>query len=92
LRAALRLIVPLLAGWQGNWIRRELPATENPVTRFPLGKGGAEGTKGARVLGARSFRLQTIRRSDVSFRAYPQGSAQLIPVEGACVTYCSVES
>ena len=23
--------------WQGNWIRRETQATENPVTRFPSG-------------------------------------------------------
>ena len=23
--------------WQGNWIRREPQATENPVTRFPSG-------------------------------------------------------
>ena len=23
--------------WQGNWIHRELQATENPVTRFPSG-------------------------------------------------------
>ncbi|XOQ32963.1 MAG: hypothetical protein ACFWUL_10530 [Dialister sp.] len=23
--------------WQGNWIRREPKATENPVTRFPSG-------------------------------------------------------
>ena len=26
-----------LERWQGNWIRREPQATENPVTRFPLG-------------------------------------------------------
>ena len=23
--------------WQGNWIRKEPQATENPVTRFPTG-------------------------------------------------------
>ena len=26
-----------LERWQGNWIRREPQATENPVTRFPSG-------------------------------------------------------
>ena len=26
--------------WQGNWIRKEPQATENPVTRFPTGREG----------------------------------------------------
>ena len=32
--------------WQGNWIRKEPQATENPVTCFPPGKVVAPATKG----------------------------------------------
>ncbi len=42
----LWFVVPPLAGWQRNWIRREPKATENPVTCFPVEEGGAAGTKG----------------------------------------------
>ena len=35
--------------WQGNWIRKEPQATENPVTRFPMGEMPRSGK---RVYGA----------------------------------------
>ena len=38
--------MPTPAGWQRNCICRGAWRPENPVTCFPLGKGGAAGTKG----------------------------------------------
>ena len=55
-------------GWQGNWIRREPQATENPVTRFPVweiprsGQGGVFASKTliSSMLKAQSSRLVTM--------------------------------
>ena len=44
---------PTTKWWQGNWIRKEPQATENPVTRFPTGQegGGASHQRGAGATG-----------------------------------------
>ena len=53
-------IVPPLAGWQGNTIRRGAERPENRVTRFPLGKGGGV----SHQRGASSLRVKVQRGVD----------------------------
>ena len=63
-------IVPPEQGWQRNWICRGAKRPENPVTCFPLGKGGGAATKGGRISIARKggclvlsyWRLQLFKR------------------------------
>ena len=47
----LFLLSPRLRGGKGTGVVRSRQATENPVTRFPLGKGGAVRHQSGRPIG-----------------------------------------